>query len=135
MATQESDLRDQGVSTPVSEKLSMVVDRPSADGRALLILPFATAPGEEPLGRRVAELVRRRLSVVKSLVIGHGLLVATGPDGRRYVPLYTPLTDDQAYSCAAIWHANAVVSGSITLTPSLKWTMTLRDAERGKTLS
>ncbi len=139
MATQESGLRDLGASASarrdaVSEKLSMVVDGPSTDGLSLLILPFSTPQGEEAIGRRVGELVQRRMSAVSDLTTGHGLLVATGPEGRRYVPIYSPLSDEQAYSCSASWRADYVLSGAITLNPALRWNLTLREAARRITL-
>jgi|GEM_PF-3421347 len=139
MAPQESSLRDNQVEAQTGretagEKLSLVVDRPAAGEVSLLILPFAASAGEEALGRQAGLLVQRRLSQVAGLVVGHGLLVATGVDGRRYVPPYYALSDDQAYACGAIWQATAVLSGSITLKPALRWALTLRHVGIKKTL-
>jgi tetratricopeptide (TPR) repeat protein len=133
MATQGSGLRDQGAAATrnaMAEKLSMVVDCPATGDCNLLILPFSTPQGEEVLGRRIAELVQRRMRAVPEVVTGHGLLVLTGPEGRRYAPIHHALSDEQAYSCSASWRAQYVLSGSITLTPALRWSLTLRDTTR-----
>ncbi len=139
MASQGSGLRDQATAAAArreagAEKLSMVVDCPATDGRSLLILPFSTSQGEEALGRRVGELVQRRLGPISELITGLGLLVLTGPDGRRYVPIHHPLSDEQAFFCSTSWHAEYVLSGAITLNPALRWSLTLRDAAQKTTL-
>lgn len=135
MATRESHLRGHDAETTVrgdatSEKLSLVVDHRAAEGLSLLILPFATGAGEEALGRWAAAMVQWRLHTVPELVVGHGLLVATGTEGRRYLPLYTPVSEAQACSCGATWHGRYVLSGSLTLRPALRWTLTLRQVDR-----
>ena len=135
MATQGSSLRDHDADASAkqdakSEKLSMGGDCPSTDGPSLLLLPFSAPPDEEALGRRVAELIQRRLGAISTIVVGHGLLVVTGPEGRRYLPIHHPLSDEQAYSCCESWHAEYVLSGAITLNPALRWNLILRDAVR-----
>jgi tetratricopeptide (TPR) repeat protein len=139
MATQESNLRDQEAAERMrrgtgSEKLSMVVDRPSPTVIGLLILPFSTARGEEAVGRQIGLMVQQRLGQLPELAVGHGLLVATSPDRRRYLPLYHPLSTEQAISCGVSWRATAVLSGSIALRPNLRWTLTLRAVEDRSTL-
>jgi tetratricopeptide (TPR) repeat protein len=139
MATQESNLRDQEAGerprrSMGNEKLSMVVDRPSPTVLGLLILPFSTVRGEEAVGRQIGLLVQQRLGQLADLAVGHGLLVATSPDRRRYLPLYHPLSTEQALSCGVSWRAAAVLSGSIVLQPNLRWTLTLRAVQDRSTL-
>ncbi|MGH2409791.1 MAG: hypothetical protein ACRDGS_05405, partial [Chloroflexota bacterium] len=139
MAAREANLRDQEEDAPTQrsparEKISLVVDRPSAGEGALLILPFAAPRGEEVFGRQLALVLQWRLRALPRLVVGHGQLLASVGSRRRYVPLHRTLSIDQARTCGIGWGAAYVLSGSIALHPTLRWSLIVREPGSGKVL-
>jgi Flp pilus assembly protein TadD len=115
----------------MTPKVSLVVDLAAARGRGVLILPFAAAEPEAMLGRQVGLLLQRQLQALPDLEVGHGHLLAVTPEGRQHVPLVRPLSVEQALTCGAGWGAHAVISGAISLQPSLCWTVTVHDVASG----
>ncbi|HVC81058.1 MAG TPA: tetratricopeptide repeat protein [Chloroflexota bacterium] len=139
MAAREANLRDQEKDAPTQrssarEKISLVVDRPSTGDGALLILPFAAPRGEEVFGRQLAQVLQSRLRALPRLVVGHGQLLASVGSRRRYVPLHRTLSLDQARTCGVGWGAASVLSGSIALHPTLRWSLIVREPGSGKVL-
>jgi tetratricopeptide (TPR) repeat protein len=139
MAARDANLRDQtaDASTQRSharEKISLVVDRPSAGEGPLLVLPFAAPHGEEVYGRQIAQVLQNRLRAVPQLVVGHGQLIAAVGSRRRYVPLHRTLALDQVRTCGMGWGAAVVLYGGFTLEPTLRWSLILREMTGGKIL-
>src|SRR5690349_6748734 len=126
MASRETGLRAHEMAAetahePSGEKISLVVDRPAPTGRAMLIIPFATARSEEAIGRQVGLVLQHRMQGVADLTVGHGLLITATSGARHYLPLYRVLSAQQALACGASWGAAAVLYGSITVQPALRW--------------
>jgi tetratricopeptide (TPR) repeat protein len=139
MAAREANLRDQDEDAPAQrsaarEKISLVVDRPSTGNGALLILPFAAPRGEEVFGRQLARVLQWRLRALPRLVVGHGQLLASAGSRRRYVPLHRALSIDQTRTCGVGWGAAYVLSGTIALYPTLRWSLIVREPGSGKIL-
>ena len=138
MARQETSLRDQEAApegVPGGEpRVSLVVDRPPEAGRALLILPFASAEAEGALGRQIGAILQRRLRLLSGITAGHGLLVMVSAHERRYMQLSRALSADQALACGASWGADAVVYGTIGAQQGLRWAVALQDVASGAML-
>ncbi|HVA88361.1 MAG TPA: tetratricopeptide repeat protein [Chloroflexota bacterium] len=139
MAAREANLRDQEEDAlaqrlPAREKISLVVDRPSSGEGALLILPFAAPRGEEVFGRQLAQVLQSRLRALPNLVVGHGQLLASVGNRRRYVPLHRTLSLEQVRTCGAGWGAAYVLYGTIALRPTLRWSLIVREPGSGKVL-
>lgn len=139
MATQETSLRDHEEGAMAGreaqgEKISLVVDQPAPSERAVLIVPFATARNEEALGRQIGLVLQHRLQGLAGLTTGHGQLIAVMNGTRRYLPLYRVLSSQQALACGKSWNATAVLYGSITVQPALRWSVTLHEVRGGRIL-